>query len=83
MTTNQLYQTLAQQFPFISVVLYGAAQDEFVGIIQNVDSITTSLYDFGALKTDAERKLFLSLGEKWYFVGNHFNMYSKLLLLKK
>lgn len=65
--SNKLYQTLNHKFPFISVVLYGSNQDEFVGIIQNTDNITTSLYDFGSLKTDEEKKLFLSLGEKWFY----------------
>ena len=75
-----LYQTLTEKFPFISVVLYGGNQDEFVGIIQNADNVTTSLYDFGMLKTDEEKKQFLELGEKWYFESNRqlpINIYLK------
>ncbi len=77
---NILYQTLAERFPFISVILYGASQDEFVGIIQNADTITTSIYDFGLLKTDEEKRLFLELGERWYFESNRqlpINIYLK------
>ena len=67
---SNLYQTLASRFPFITVVLYGTNGDEFVGIIQNADSITTSIYDFGMLTDDEEKKQFLTLGERWYFESN-------------
>jgi hypothetical protein len=75
-----LYETLNNQFPFISVVLYGAFRDEFVGIIQNSDHNITSMYDFGMLTDDAEKSKFLALGEKWYYESNHqvpINIYLK------
>lgn len=75
-----IYQTLSEKFPFISVVLYGDSQDEFVGIIQNADNIITSMYDFGLLTTDEDKKLFLTLGEKWYYESNRMlpiNIYLK------
>jgi hypothetical protein len=68
--TSNLYTTLTNKFPFISVILYGSSQEEFVGIIQNADNTITSIYDFGLLKTDEEKKLFLTLGEKWYYESN-------------
>lgn len=77
---SNLYQTLSEKFPFISVLLYGDSQDEFVGIIQNADSTITSIYDFGLLKTDEEKKEFLALGEKWYYESNRqlpINIYLK------
>jgi len=78
--TSNLYQTLSQKFPFISVILYGDAQDEYVGIVQNADAIITSIYDFGLLKGEDEKKLFLTLGEKWYYESNRqlpINIYLK------
>ena len=70
MPPSDLYQTLSNRFPFISVVRYGASQEEYVGIIQNADSVTTSMYDFGAIQTDEEKRLFLLLGERWYYESN-------------
>ena len=80
MTINNLYQTLSQKFPFISVILYGDNSDEYVGIIQNADNVITSIYDFGALKSEDEKRLFLTLGEKWYYESNRqlpINIYLK------
>jgi len=77
---TNLYQKLSNQFPFISVVTYGAHADEFVGIIQNSDPLTTCFYDFGVLLDDSEKRLFLTLGEKWYFESNRMipiNIYLK------
>jgi hypothetical protein len=77
---NNLFRTLSEKFPFLSIITYGDAQDEFVGIIQNADNTITSMYDFGLLKTDEEKKLFLALGEKWYYESNRMlpiNIYLK------
>jgi len=77
---TNLYQKLSLQFPFISVVSYGAHADEFVGIVQNYDSLTTCFYDFGVLLDDDEKRLFLTLGEKWFFESNRMipiNIYLK------
>lgn len=77
---NILYKTLSEKFPFISILLYGASQEEYVGIIQNSDNIVTSIYDFGSLIDDQEKKDFLTLGEKWYFESNRqlpINIYLK------
>jgi hypothetical protein len=64
----------------LSVIIYGNEKSELVGIIQNADIITTSFYDINLLKTDEEKRLFLSLGEKWYFESNRLlpiNIYLK------
>ena len=80
MPHNKLYETLTIKFPFLSVVLYGNNNDEYVGIIQNADIVTTSFYDINMLKTDEEKKIFLALGEKWFFESNRLlpiNIYLK------
>ena len=41
---------LLDHYPFISYVGYGG--NEYIGIIQNVDDLLTSVYDFGALRTE-------------------------------
>jgi hypothetical protein len=78
--SSSLYETLTIKFPFLSVIIYGNEKLELVGIIQNADIITTSFYDINLLKTDEEKKLFLLLGEKWYFESNRLlpiNIYLK------
>ena len=77
---SKLYKQLEKNFPFISVLLYGINQDEFVGLIQNQDNIITGFYDFGALKNDEDRKLFLTLADQWFFESNRqlpINIYLK------
>lgn len=65
---SEYYRQLLQNYPFISYVGYGG--NEYVGIIQNVDDILTSVYDFGALKTEQEKAEFLELGESWWWESN-------------
>ena len=54
--------------PFISYVVSGG--NEYIGIIQNVDDILTTVYDFGSLKTELEKTTFLALGETWWWESN-------------
>ena len=75
-----LYETIHNQFPFISVVQYGANADEYVGIVQNADSLVVGFYDFGLLTAEEDKKLFLTLGERWYYESNRqlpINIYLK------
>ena len=65
-------------FPFITCVQYG--DEEYVGIIINNDIQVTSMYDFGIIKTDSEKKRFLELGEIWWWESNRLipiNMFLK------
>lgn len=43
---------------------------EYVGIIINQDSLVTSIYNYSALRTDAEKTRFLELGEAWWWESN-------------
>jgi hypothetical protein len=64
---NELKEFI-KKYPFISYVIYGG--NEYIGIIQNVDDILTTVYDYGTLRTDAERAEFLALGETWWWESN-------------
>jgi hypothetical protein len=55
-------------FPFITCIK--CVDDEYVGIIINYDLQVTSIYDFGILKTDADKQRFLELGEIWWWESN-------------
>jgi len=65
-------QTLLERFggkyPFLSVCQY--ADNEFVGIIQNTNSTITTIYDYGLLHDIELKKLFLELGETWWWESN-------------
>lgn len=62
------YQNLLKDHPFLSYLTYGG--NEYVGIIQNIDDIITSVYDFAVLKTESQKILFLNLGEAWWWESN-------------
>jgi hypothetical protein len=41
-----------------------------VGIIINQDAQITSVYDYAAIRSDAEKARFLELGEVWWWESN-------------
>jgi hypothetical protein len=61
-------QELLDNYPFLSFVTYGG--NEYIGIIQNIDDVITSIYDFGMLKTPEQKHLYLELGEAWWWESN-------------
>jgi hypothetical protein len=62
------HQKLLDQYPFLSFLTYGG--NEYVGIIQNLDDVITSVYDFGILRTPEQKRLYLELGEVWWWESN-------------
>jgi hypothetical protein len=61
-------QELLDNYPFLSFVTYGG--NEYIGIIQNIDDVITSIYDFSMLKTPEQKHLYLELGEAWWWESN-------------
>ena len=55
-------------FPFITCIRIG--DNEYVGIIINLDDNVVSLYDIADVKTDADKQLFLEMGEVWWWESN-------------
>ncbi len=75
----KLTEEIRSNFPFISVVHYGGI--EYVGIVINQDQYVTSLYNYEALRSDQEKRLFLELGEAWWWESNRtipINIFLKL-----
>jgi hypothetical protein len=64
----KLTEEIRDNFPFISVIHYGGI--EYVGLIINQDQYVTSIYDYELIKTEEERRLFLELGEAWWWESN-------------
>ena len=65
MTTKNSFQ---QNFPFMTCVK--SNDIEYVGIIINLDTNVTSIYDYSILKTDAEKQIFVEAGEIWWWESN-------------
>jgi hypothetical protein len=64
----KLRENIQEQLPFISVINYG--DEEYVGIIINQDQFVTSFYDLNAIRTPAEKTVFLEIGETWWWESN-------------
>jgi len=62
------YQKLLEDFPFLTLVLYGG--NEYVGIMQNQDHQMASMYCFDNIKNDKHKEEFIELGEEWWWGTN-------------
>ena len=62
------YEELLDQYPFLTVLSY--AGNEYVGVMQNIDTQIASMYMFERLETVDEKQLFLMLGEEWWWETN-------------
>jgi hypothetical protein len=60
--------TFQNNYPFVSCVK--SNDIEYVGIVINFDNFVTSIYDISVIKTDDERKIFLEMGEIWWWESN-------------
>lgn len=65
MTTPSTFQ---ENYPFISCIK--SNDTEYVGIIINLDGFVTSIYDISSIKNDEHRKIFLEMGETWWWESN-------------
>jgi len=65
MSTPSIFQT---NYPFISCIK--SNDIEYVGIIINLDSFVTSMYDISVIKEDDQKKMFLEMGETWWWESN-------------
>jgi hypothetical protein len=65
MTSPTQFQT---NYPFVSCIK--SNDIEYVGIVINFDNYVTSIYDISVLKNDNERRVFLEMGEVWWWESN-------------
>jgi hypothetical protein len=65
---TNLTEKIQDQFPFITILTYG--NHEYVCIVINQDTSITSIYDYNILKGDQDKKLFLELGDTWWWESN-------------
>lgn len=65
---NDIFTKLTEQYPFITLCVY--ASTEYVGIVQNQDSVVTTIYDFGSLHDPELKRRFLELANVWWWESN-------------
>ena len=66
---TELFKKITDRYPFLSIVRY--AENEHVGIILNQDASVTTMYDFGSILEEELKRMFLELGEIWWWESNH------------
>jgi pyridoxine 5'-phosphate synthase PdxJ len=59
---------LLERYPYLTYLTYGG--NDYVGIVQNVDDIITTIYDYSILRTAEEKARFLELGDVWWWESN-------------
>jgi hypothetical protein len=60
--------TFQNNYPFISCIK--SNDIEYVGIVINFDNYVASIYDISVIKNDEEKRLFLEMGEIWWWESN-------------
>lgn len=63
-----LTKEIQEKFPFLSVVQYGG--NEYIGIVINQDQWVTSMYVYTNIRSESEQRIFLDLGETWWWESN-------------
>ena len=62
------YAELLKKYPFLTYLVYGG--NDYIGVIQNLDEVITTIYDYGALRTLEQKQQFLDLAETWWWESN-------------
>jgi hypothetical protein len=65
---NNIFEKLAEKYPFITLCMYANA--EYVGVVQNRDDTVTTIYDFGAVPDQSSKLKFLELASVWWWESN-------------
>ena len=63
-----LRKEIEEKFPFLSVVTYGG--QEFIGIVNNQDNLTTTVHVYSDVLTPEEKAKLIELGEIWWWESN-------------
>lgn len=65
MTSKDEFQA---KFPFITCIKIG--DNEYLGIIINLDDNVVSLYNYADIRSEADKHIFLELGDAWWWESN-------------
>jgi hypothetical protein len=66
--SSDFLKKLSANHPFITVCSY--AGQEYIGVVQNRDDDVTTFYDYGAIIEQELKRLFLELGDVWWWESN-------------
>ena len=62
---------IQENYPFFTYIKYGKKEYEYyLGILINTDPTITSLYNFEKITTADQRRMFIELGEQWWWESN-------------
>ena len=64
----EVFDKLAQRYPFMTFCTY--AGNEYFGVIQNRDTIVTTIYDFGNIQNPDLKTKFIDLANIWWWESN-------------
>jgi hypothetical protein len=64
----ELFEKIAERYPFITFCTY--ASNEYVGVVQNRDDQITTIYDFGGIVHEVQKRDFLELANQWWWESN-------------
>jgi len=62
------YTELLKKYPFLTYLVYGG--NDYIGVIQNLDEVITTIYDYSALRTLEQKQQFLALADTWWWESN-------------
>lgn len=62
------YTELLEKYPFLTYLVYGG--NDYIGVIQNLDEVITTIYDYSALRTMEQKQQFLALADTWWWESN-------------
>lgn len=65
---EEKFKELHNHFPFLTFGTY--LNEDYVGIVQNVDNQFISIYVYNAISCNNMKKRFLELGEIWWWESN-------------
>jgi len=65
---TELFLKVAEKYPFLTFFSYAGI--EYVGVIQNRDTIITTFYDYGNIVDTDQKRIFLDLANVWWWESN-------------
>lgn len=68
MEKNDLIQKTQEKYPFLTGIKY--AEQDYIGIVVNHDNSIMTFYDLDRMGDEKVKKLFLELGDVWWWESN-------------
>jgi len=65
---TELFLKVAEKYPFLTFFSYAGI--EYVGVVQNRDTVITTFYDYGNILDPDQKRKFLDLANIWWWESN-------------